>query len=845
MGTKKEEDCSRPFACLDDDAVHSPPSHEDDMDHSSIIHHNDDHDDDDVNNDDFQLTSSSSPQVNADDVLRVFACLHPQKIRNLELIQPLFAFPVEPEIDMAIESKMLVVVGSREVGKEEEEEEQAINAFKTENESSSGNQEGPTTADGGKKESSDIVSSSSSSSCLYYYSFPNESVWKSVYVRLVPEKQRERCHLELARKLWTTLHRIKNTININAEEDSSSSSSSTKINNQHGNQHDEEELMDLALSQFIKGQKCITRNKEIDAIRSLCLCAGQVAAKKRPSDFCKAATYLNFGISLLDDHDSWRHDQYSLTLALYNAAAEMECCIGNFAQMDRLIDKILEHAVCFIDKRQAYTTRILGLAASKRVTEALETGFAVLHELGEKKCSFSPNRRRPFSFQLLHFVQEFWRLERDFARKSNGQLLRLPPMEDERILHIMQILNVLIFPASIYNLQLGPLVQLRMMRLTLDYGLSALASVAFSHFGMVCSSLGFFQLGDRCGGLALELLDRYQTPEYLPRVNVAYYGVIQRYRSPPRENIGPLQEAYRAGMITGDLEFAGLAMSLACAMSLEAGDSLDTLFVEYCTFRDAMHSKRQEAQVQLTLPFIQGLHQFMGISNDPLSPTIDHLVMDLDRDCSVNLAQNGGGLSTGSIGRIMSVWQMRLLYVFNDYESAAAVLFADSQLLPDAFIIDPAFGFYCTLVAVAVLRRHQQGQGKGKQGPSCWRKHKQRNAARYGLKRLRQLAKASPYDCSGKLCLVQAELASVHRDNGQAMLHYVMAISLTKQVENTFEFALANERAARHILGTGDAPGAARYFKAALEAYQTWGGEAKVDRLRAEMETLYTADTLP
>jgi hypothetical protein len=766
---------------------------------SQNVNCNNDHDDDDIMDDhgvdDFSFSfSSNRPRVK--DVLRVFACLHPHRISRIELIQPIFNFPIKPEIEIAIESKMLVASA---------EEKEQTRSFQ--------NNEYSENTNSSTAEDKKYPSETSSSSCMMYYSFPNESVWKLVYFRLLPEREREKCHLELARRLWKTLH-------LNEDTESSSS---------RFNDDQQAELMDMTLSQFMKGQKCITRDKEITAIRSLCLQAGQVAAKKS-SDFVKAAAYLNFGIRLLNDHNNWKkqqHEEYALTLALYNAAAEMECCIGNFAQMDLLIDKVLEHAVCFVDKQQAYATRILGLAASKRVTEALETGVSVLRTLGETR--FPPKR-----FQMLHIMHEFWRLERDFARRSNGQLLRLPPMEDERILHIMQILNVLIFPTNMYNLRLGPLLSLRMMRLTLDYGLSALAPVSFSHFGMVCSTFDLFELGNRCAGLALELLGRYQTQEYLPRVYVGVYGVIHRYRNPPRENIGPLREAYRVGMVTGDLEFAGIAMTMACTHSLEAGDSLDKLLVEYCIFRDTMHSKRQELQIQLTLPFIQGIHHLMGISEDPL------VVLPATRE---DIQPDGGTATTGSMGRIMTMWQIRLFYVFNDYESAAAVV--DKQIFRDAFIIDPAFGFYCTLVSVAMLR-HRQRQGKQ---IHCWiRKKHQRNAL-YGLKRLRQLAKASPYDCSGKLCLVQAELASVRGDNGQAMLNYVMAISLTKQVENTFEYALANERTARHILGATpgdvDDPRAAarRYFQTALEAYGAWGGKAKVERLQSEMETLYMADT--
>jgi hypothetical protein len=52
--------------------------------------------------------------------------------------------------------------------------------------------------------------------------------------------------------------------------------------------------------------------------------------------------------------------------------------------------------------------------------------------------------------------------------------------------------------------------------------------------------------------------------------------------------------------------------------------------------------------------------------------------------------------------------------------------------------------------------------------------------------------------------------------------------------------ALANERAARHLLAIGEVSTAEPYFRKSCSSYEKWGGKAKLVRLQAEVDSLYT-----
>lgn len=231
------------------------------------------------------------------------------------------------------------------------------------------------------------------------YAFEHDGIQEAAY-RLIPESGRELFHLEVGRRLWRRLSK-----------------------------EDLDRNIFVLLSQMNIGKRLITREKERYAIASLCLHAGKKAAKS--STFRIATIYLNLAIDLLGDR-SWR-DEYDLSLAIYNAAAEMDMCTANFEAMETLVESVLKHARCPSDKIQAQATKIYAMGACNRQQEALDLGIAVLAGLGEH---FRRHMCKGEMISELHSVQ------RMLKGKSNEQLMRLPNIEDGDILSCLQILNL-------------------------------------------------------------------------------------------------------------------------------------------------------------------------------------------------------------------------------------------------------------------------------------------------------------------------------------------------------------------------------------------------------------------
>jgi predicted ATPase len=152
------------------------------------------------------------------------------------------------------------------------------------------------------------------------YQFPTDGVQQAAY-SLIPVEEREMYHLKLGRQLMKVLDK----------------------------EHLEKNLFTV-LSQLKIGGSLITNHTEKYAIAMVCLHAGKVAA--RSSAYLASGEYLTFGINLLSKR-KWMGEEMDLTLALYNAAAEVALCLTDFDRVDMLIDSVLENTRRPDEKLQA------------------------------------------------------------------------------------------------------------------------------------------------------------------------------------------------------------------------------------------------------------------------------------------------------------------------------------------------------------------------------------------------------------------------------------------------------------------------------------------------------------
>ena len=609
------------------------------------------------------------------------------------------------------------------------------------------------------------------------YAFAHDDVQKAAY-RMIPEDERELFHVEVGRRLWREL-----------ESDSL------------------DRHIFVLLSQFMIGKRLISREKERYAVASLCLHAGTKAAKS--PTFRTAAVYLNLGIDLVGER-GWR-DEYGLTLALHNAGAEMNMCTGNFKRMHELIEAVLLRARTPLDKVQANSTWIYVLGSQDEQHKAIDLGLLVLKDLGEHFPS------RPCR---THLRSEFRSVRKLLRGKSDEQLLRMPPLEDPTKMACLQVLQLMFLSCLFVRPELAPFVSLRSTRITLLCGLSPMASLAFTCYGLACLGSGDVDRAVRFGQLGLKLLDSFGATEYVPRVYAAYYGVIHSWRFPISDALEPLLRAHRVGLQTGDYEFAHLCSNSYCFLSVVAGVSIDEVMSHWSTFELSMSNLNRKMMLRLSLPFIQTISFYLNTAEEPLS--FKGEIVDILEEERRNF--ESGRTNQALFTRLV---RMEIAYVFGAYEVAhnlSGTLLHSDLMVPTVEIAN--FHFFRGMISLAMTRTAKDT-----------RKHIR--IAKKTIDMFKPWSAKSPHNLLDRLCLMEGELASVCSRADEAYSKYTCAIAIAKDSGNVYLHALANERVGHHFLSLRQKETAESFFRRACLVYGEWGGKAKVRHLEAELELIF------
>ena len=375
--------------------------------------------------------------------------------------------------------------------------------------------------------------------------------------------------------------------------------------------------------------------------------------------------------------------------------------------------------------------------------------------------------------------------------------------------------------------RLSAFVTLKMMKLTLTHGLCFMSPLSFSTFGMLC--VKWFPKPDlalRYGELGLELLDKFQVREYLPRVYAAYYACIFQWKYPLSESLDYLIHAQRVGMQTGDVEFACLCANLWGYIAIDTDIPLDEVENYWTTFQTTMESRRQKSILRMSVSCLQAIQHLQGKDVDF---TITEQLLQHSIDNHIASTRNGIRWS-----------KAKAALLFNDMftadEIADTANFSQNvHTMPTTCeVVQTAFINGMISLAMAMQKRQD-----GELRPRRSRRQYIAEGNRM-IRFVKKYALWAPCNYSDKQLLLEAELAAVEGRRDQAMQHYTCAIALSKVSRNIFVRGLSNERAGRYCFSVLNQPKIAlSHFNAALVAYGEWKAHRKVDHLQAEIKSMF------
>jgi predicted ATPase len=611
------------------------------------------------------------------------------------------------------------------------------------------------------------------------YTFVHDIIEKAAYT-LIPEAERHMFHLEIGRRMWRNF--------------------------------DVRELdthIFTLVSQLALGRDLIAREKERVAVANLCLHAGAKAA--RASTLRIAAVYLELGLSVLDE-SCWK-EHYDLTLSLHNSAAEMHMSLANFERIDDILDKVISRTRVLRDAVPAYCTRIYSLGVNHAPGEAIATAREVLKGLGESLP------RRP---SFLRLIPQFVAIQHILRGKSDEQILRIRAIEDEDKIACLRILYTLLLDSMLSQPKLLPFIIIKMIKLTLEHGMSTFAASAFCYYGLLCLSASQnVDCAFRYGEIGLLLLNRFDVKEFIPRVHIAYYGCIYHWRYSLAETLEPLKRGYYLGLKTGDIAAACLCITMYW-MNASDFQPLKQMEQEATGFLSTMVQYRQGLSMFITTIMKQACHHYMGLSADPLS-----VVGDVINYEEAQESANRYGEDLNSL--LIPISRMMIYYAFNEYNMAFDVAKPYMKLL---WMVRPHSGsiralFFIGLVTLACARAGRS-------------RNKNLRRAKQIIQKFQSIALCAPQNYLAYKVLLEAELASIRGRTKKAFASYTCAIAVAKDSKRIYLIALANELVARHLCSNREFLRAKPYFDSAIDAYAAWNAYAKVTRLKAYVDSLYS-----
>jgi len=543
------------------------------------------------------------------------------------------------------------------------------------------------------------------------------------------------------------------------------------------------------------------------------LIAGRQA--KATTAYQSAVEYLAVARNLLPT-SSWEN-HYPLMLAIYQESAEAAYLSADFEQMEKFVAIVQNRAGTLLDTVPVYEVSMQAGMAQNKLSEAVQTGRDVLQLLG----IVFPENPSPLDIEATMSAT---------LSKLSGitplNLINLPLMSDPTKLASMRILKSLAPCAYQAMPSLLPLVVMKQVELSIDYGNAALSPLGYAFFALIlCGVVGDIETGYQFGELALNLLARLEAKEIQAATIFVFNADVKHYREPVKATLQPLQSAYALGLETGDLEFAALSTYIYLYHAYLTGRELSELNQEIDNYNQTLSDLKQKTALNFNQILQQAILNLMGFAQEPCKLRGE---VYNEREM-LPLHQQADDTTT-----IYYVYfnQMILSYLLGEFQQAVDHAAEAEKYLHGvtANLVVPLFYFYDSLARLACAEK--------------WTNYKLENLlekVQFNQAKMQKWAKYAPMNFQHKFDLITAEQHRVLNNKLEAIELYDRAIAGAKENEYLQEEALANELAAKFYLNWGKEKIATTYMQESYYCYACWGAKAKTDQLEEKYPQLLTS----
>ncbi len=563
------------------------------------------------------------------------------------------------------------------------------------------------------------------------------------------------------------------------------------------------------VNQLNHGTALITQPTQREELAQLNLIACRKA--KSSTAYQAAREYATVGLSLLAEN-TWQQ-QYEMTLALYELAAEVAMLNGNFEVMEQFIDIVIQKARSLPEKVNVYCIRIQSHISQSKLTSAIAIAQPILQQLG---ITF-PETPTPSDIQ-----QEIQQIKELIGDREIADLVHLPEMTDAEKLGTLKIVNIISPAAYLTGSALYPLLNTLAVKLSIQYGNTSTSAFGYANYAnILCNFFQVVDTGSQFASLALQIISKLDAKASKTDVLMMLGLFVVHRKSHIKETLPLLQEGYTTAIEFGNLVLAGYNGHSFCLNSFWSSQPLATLEQDICAYCHSLMQLNQLTTANYSRIYWQPVLNLLGLA-EHTTLLSGKALEETEFLQQLQSAKDGYGLY------IFHLYKLMLCFLFGEIEPAKnhAIEVRRYFMAGAGLVSEPVFYLYDSLLTLAQLNPQLDEASEALQ------------SVIENQTKLQQWADHAPMNHLHKVDLVEAEKCRVLGQKAEAIEFYDKAITLAKANEYTQEEALANELAAKFYLDWGRQRIAGDYMIEAYYAYARWGAKAKIADLEARYPQL-------
>jgi predicted ATPase len=558
---------------------------------------------------------------------------------------------------------------------------------------------------------------------------------------------------------------------------------------------------------------------------------------KDVSAFVTAVRYVEYGIMCLKGSDIWKKHS-RLALKLYSIGAEAEECIGNVEKSIWYCSEVrTQKAITTLDKMRANKIVVERLYSDGKYKELWKCCLDILDTLG---CRL-PRKRACQKLSATILLAKTKRF--DFPQpEAVDEMFEMEDSPKREALEFM--IKVASFCLASKNKPLYILLCCKCVRLTTQYGLTCNTAPVFASFANVLMHEdGDWRSALKVADLALAIdkrfVSNYAKTSTLHKLNSFVLGWVRPLRT---TRTGYL-EAYRLGMLSGNIEGVGMAILFLLMSQFFSGG---------CTLQSIDQDLRQYV-VQLERlklhSFVLGLRLLWQKIFNLMDVSYNHETTSLTGTAMHGIDIERHPFIFNTVGRHHIC---NLCAYFSEYEKGAEIALAMGESFYQTWSGASYFGFEPFSRALCLYATAQERPGQAQ---------RYLGAARKAHRKLSKWVKAGAINLVHQMCILDAEEAAV-RDNPRVVTKkYEKAIRVSGRGGFLQDTGIASERFAVFLLrqaGVGRAKGksaspvpnpemiadASYRMSQAIMYFSSWGAHRKVQLLKHKYSALIRDDDL-